>query len=105
MSDQREICCNFRRDDLDAGDTAPYRAALTRPVVSSAEERDDLDAGDTASYRAALHRPVVESAEERDDIDAEDTAPYREGEADSVEIKCVHSGYSNQLIGNKGIQF
>ena len=54
-------------EDPDAGDAAPYRAALHRPFVESAEESDDPVFGDAAHCRAALHRPDVESAAEPDD--------------------------------------
>ena len=30
--------------------------------MESAEEQDDFDSGDTAPYKAALHRPVLESS-------------------------------------------
>ena len=39
------------------------------------QKRDKSDTGDSAPFRAALHRPVVEAAEAGDDIDAEDAAP------------------------------
>ena len=40
--------------------------------------QDDLDAGDAAPYRAALHRPVVESAARRGNLGSGEAAPHRD---------------------------
>ena len=57
--------CRIRRDDLGAGDAAPYRAALHRPVVESAARRGNLGFGEAAphSHSLAPQSPIVGSTE------------------------------------------